>query len=283
MSSSGFSTEDFTAAMQSGETGFSLSLASDSSVTTGDGPSGGGSGATAGSATVNGTATDVAAANVALLVGLTTFQEGTSASFTTGPSEAPAAAAPGGATGAGQPLLPSRGLNSLNDPAQELPDQLSVESIQSIVQAVKKVLSRLSDVMDVLGRQSPAAFLRQLNEILDKLNVAPLLVPALNRGVNNNVKDVIPAQGKIAPGRASAPVPAANGIDSTLWDQGINGLLDEHAPAGPERHRTELAALSAAAFLASGLVGCGLKGRHPLRSPWARRLRLRSRMKKSWN
>jgi hypothetical protein len=147
---------------------------------------------------------------------------------------------------------------------------------------VKKVLSGLSDVMNALGRTSPAAVLRQFNEMLDKL-IRPAIPAAANvhGAQNDEVKD--PGPGQIAlvaipgpapestPSPAPQSMPGLGGIDTVLWDHGIDGLLQE-------RNRTgSAAALWAVAFLASGLVGSELNERPAAGSPSPRKRRAKPR------
>jgi hypothetical protein len=200
----------------------------------------------------------------------------TTAAVSTGSSAATAAA-----SSAGQQVLSTYGQKVSEEPDDGTSSN-SLTSVKSILQVVKKVLSGLSDVMDALGRTSPAAMLRQFNEMLDKL-IRPAIPAAANvhGAQNDEVKD--PGPGQIAlvaipgpapestPSPAPQSMPGLGGIDTVLWDHGIDGLLQE-------RNRTgSAAALWAVAFLASGLVGSELNERPAAgsRSPRKRRAKPR--------
>ena len=122
--------------------------------------------------------------------------------------------------------------------------------------------------------------LRRFSEMLENPSRTALPGLGTDRGVlNHRVQDANPEPGQTAPGAMLGPAPESTpdpgGIDITLWDRGIDGLLQERVPAGSERHRSESGALWAAAFLASGLVGSELYRRRPAGSHWARKPRRR--------
>jgi hypothetical protein len=272
LSANGFSLEEFTAGLQGGETGFQLDL--------------GGADAVASASS----ASSLTAAFVSLTSGFTAITGGTlsglfaspdppggatTAAVSTGSSAATAAA-----SSAGQQVLSTYGQKVSEEPDDGTSSN-SLTSVKSILQIVKKVLSGLSDVMNALGRTSPAAVLRQFNEMLDKL-IRPAIPAAANvhGAQNDEVKD--PGLGQIAlvaisgpaPGSTPSPapqsIPGPDAFDAVLWDHGIDGLLQE-------RNRTGSAALWAVAFLASGLVGSELNERPAAGSPSPRKWRAKPR------
>src|SRR5262249_55896735 len=148
----------------------------------------------------------------------------------------------------------------------------------SVLLIVKRLLSRTSEVLGVLGRTSPAAVLRQIREMLEKLTIP---AAANDRGArNDNVKDAKPGSGQTAPsallGPAPVSAPDSGGIDIVLWDEGIDGLLQQRVPALAAEHRAS-GAFWAAAFLASGLARSELKEWEAAQSSQTRKPRLEPR------
>jgi len=131
-------------------------------------------------------------------------------------------------------------------------------------------------VLGVLGRTSPAAVLRQIREMLEKLTTP---AAANDRGARNDeVKDADPGPSQTAPsallGPAPVSAPDSSGIDIVLWDQGIDGLLQQRVPALAAEHPASgSGAFWAAAFLASGLVRSELNERAAAGSSSARKPR----------
>ncbi len=272
LSASGFSSEEFTAGLQGGATGFQLDL--------------GGADAVASASS----ASSLTAAFASLTSGFTAITGGTlsglfaspdppggatTAAVSTGSSAATAAA-----SAAGQQVLSTSGQKVSEEPDDGTSSN-SLTSVKSILQVVKKVLSGLSDVMNALGRTSPAAVLRQFNEMLDKL-IRPAIPAAANvhGAQNDEFKD--PGPGQIAlvaipgpapesiPSLAPHSMPGPDAFNAVLWDHGIDGLLQE-------RNRAGSAALWAVAFLASGLVGSELNERPAAGSPSPRKRRAKPR------
>jgi hypothetical protein len=206
-----------------------------------------------------------------------TFQQGPSAAVSTESGGATTSAVQvGGTTGVGQPLLKALSSTLSGDFDLAESDEEAGLSFQSVLQVFKKGLSRLSEVMDAMGRKRAAAVINQLQQMLERLGRPEANV----RGApNHEVKGANPEPRPIAPsvmfGPARALAPDPDDIDLSLWDHGIDGLLHERLPAGSQRHRSESLALGAAALLASGLVGSELNRRRPLASPWARKPRRR--------
>jgi len=266
LSANGFSSEEFTAQLQGGETGFQLDLGGENTSAVASAQSPGGITGPAGAPETS----------AAVFAGPVSFAGATNAAFSTGSSGATTAAVQtGGATGAGQPLLTTYGQSLSGDSAEEqLNERQSsngLPSLQSILQVVKQVMSGFSGVMDALGRKSPAAVLRQLSGMLDKLSGPGTPAAANDHGARNDeVKDANPGPGQTAPsamlGPAPQSTPGPGGIDTVLWDHGIDGLLQE-------RSRSGSAAFLAAAFLATGLVGSELDERPAARSTSARQRR----------
>jgi hypothetical protein len=271
LSASGFSSEEFTAQLQGGETAFYLALGGDSS----SGPGSTGSPSGPGSPAGLNTALATSAATTALLTGVVTFQQGTSTSFSTESSGATASAAQvGGTTGAGQPLLKTLSRTLSGDFALIQPDEETDLSFRSVLDAVTKGLSRFSAVMDALGRKSAAAVIYQLQQMLEKLGR-----PGANGlgAPNHAVKGASPGPGRIVPSGMSGPAreltPDPHGVDTTLWDHGIDGLLQERVPVGSQRNRSASSAFCAAALLAASLLGSELNDRPRAGSRSARKPR----------
>ena len=133
-------------------------------------------------------------------------------------------------------------------------------------------------MIDALGAKSPAKILRRLSSILDLL-IRPGIPAAANDpgAPDDAVKAANPAPAQIAPSAMVDPAPEStpdgSGIDIALWDQGIDGLLQERVPVGSERDYLGSGAIWVAAFLASGLVGSELNERPPAGSPSSRKPR----------
>jgi len=271
LSANGFSSEEFTAQLQGGQTGFQLDLGGDASAVASSESS---AATTAAAPAIPGGFTASIGGSVSsLFAAPETPGGGTSAAVSTGSSTATTAAT------VGQPLLTAYGQSLSGDSGQEQPEDVEaskrLKSLKSILRVVKKVLSGFSGVMDALGRKSPAAVLRQFSGMLDKLSGPSIPAAANDRGARNfEVKDANPGRGQTAPsamlGPAPESTPGPGGIDIVLWDHGIDGLLQE-------RNRLESGALWAAAFLASGLVRCELNERPAAGSPRARKRRPETR------
>ena len=265
---SGFSSEDFTAELQGGQTGFSFGLggvnaggdtaggdasaigAPDASATfAAAAPSitGGGSASptaapeTSAEATSSGLATTAAVTLESAIAGPASTGGGSSAR----PSpQGPARQRPPPPRRAGPPRSPSRCRRStVALQGESAPEQLDegessrLPALQSVLLIVKRLLSRSSEVLGALGRKSPAAVLRQIREMLEKLSTP---AAANDRGARNDaVKDANPGPSQTAPSAllgpapVSAPAPDSSGIDIVLWDHGIDGLLQQPVPASP--------------------------------------------------
>jgi hypothetical protein len=285
LSASGVTSEAFTAGLQTGETAFELALGGETGSGSSPSTSEDGGGATGGSGSSASAsaafASNAAATTAALLTGLTLFESGVSEDSATASSAAPSAAAVGGAVGVGQPLVKkSYSENATGDFNLPEAQEGSDLSFQSVLDVVKQVLSRFSGVMDALGRKPSAAVLRRFSEILDKPSATILPGAGNDHGVQKQAVE----DANAAPDRSAVPAsmdpaprttPDPGGLDISLWDRGIDGLLEERLPAGSERHRSESGALGSAVFLASSLVGSELSRRPPIWSPRGRNLRTR--------
>jgi hypothetical protein len=290
LSAEGFSSEEFTDALQGGTTGFSLALGANatgvptpgsedsgsvgattaSGTTAGAGPAGptgdaaGAATATAGNATGGGLASLVSVALTGLIAGPLTSTSGSSASNSTGSTpETSAAAQVTAATAVTQPLPRSAGARLAGESEEKEPEEEKsppgLASLESVLQAVKGVLSRASEVMDALGRRSASTVLRRFRGMLEKLSLPAGPAGAKGTGARNNpVKAARPVPGLAVPAAWSGPAPEwtrdARAIDIRLWDHGIDGLLKESDPGGSTRQGLESAAFLAAALLASSLV-----------------------------
>jgi hypothetical protein len=117
-----------------------------------------------------------------------------------------------------------------------------------------------------LGQQPTAAVIRRFRQMLEKL-IRPAIPRAANDlgPRNHEIQDANPGPGQTTPvalwGPAHESTPDPHGIDTTLWDHGIDGLLQERVQVGSQRNRWSSSAFCAAAFLASGLVGSELNDR----------------------
>jgi hypothetical protein len=195
VSADGFSSEDFTAELQGGQTGFSLALGGDTaggdasaigapeasatfaaaapSITNGGSASPTATPETSAAVTSSGLASTAAVTLESAIAGPASTGGGSSASFSTGSSAATTAATPSsGATAVTQPL-PSKYGALQGESAPEQPDEgesSRLPALQSVLLVVKRLLSRSSGVLGVLGRKSPAAVLRQIREMLEKLS-----------------------------------------------------------------------------------------------------------------
>jgi hypothetical protein len=271
LSASGVSSQEFTAQLQGGQTGFQLALGAENASSGSSGESSGGVvGSPGGIAGAAGAAQTLASVSA----GPVTFAGATNAALSTGSSAATTAAVQtGGATGAGQPLLAAYGQSLSDDYGQDQLDEgtpsKGLKSLRSILGVLKQALSRLSGVMDALGRKGPAtAVLRNFSAILDTL-IGPATPARANAGGarNDAVRNANPWPGRTAPSALLDPAPESTpvpgGITTVLWDHGIDGLLQE-------RDRSGSGALCAAAFLASGLVGFEFGRRPAARFPKAR-------------
>jgi hypothetical protein len=301
LSASGVESEEFTSALQDGVTGFELDLGAEASATpSSDSASSGTTTAAAPSslaavaaATSEGAAaTDAASSAFAsvgailvpgVILGPVTTGGGTSASFSTGSVAATSGTSQGtSATAVTQPLPTAFGQRLLRGSPQdqlEAGESSLIPSLQSVLLVVKQVLSGSSGVLGALGRKSPAALLRQIREMLEKLG-RPSTGAATNASGtrNNEVKEAKPGPGQTAPTTQLIPAPESmfdtSAIDMVLWDQGIDGLLHESTPfkrvdAGPDATRT--GAFWGAMFLASSLVRSELRERPAAGSPAARK------------
>jgi hypothetical protein len=284
LSASGVATEAFTAGLQSGVTAFSLFLGGepgDAASTASTGSSASPTAVSVSSTSVNAVlASNTAATTAALVLGLVTFEAGTTGAAAPDSNGATAAAPTGGATGSGQPLLKSLSESLSGDSTQaQIAEHSEPLAFQSIVQVLKDGLFKLSGVLDSLGQKSAAAALRKFHEMLENLG-GPAIPGANQHGAQNHeVKDAKPLSGPAAPQAMSDPAPEGppepGPIDVALWDHGIDGLLQERDPVGSDRIQPGLTAFCAAALLASGLVGFELDRRRPAPSPWTREPRLR--------
>jgi hypothetical protein len=286
LSAAGFSSQEFTDALQSGITGFSLTLGGNSTGVPSTSSNSSSSGATtvvgsttagAGPTGPTGDSTGVASATVgsvvsastavAMLTGLIAGPVGTtsgsSASSSTG-STATASAAPASAATAVTQPLPRSVREPLSGDSEEAPGEEEgtppLSSLETVLQVVKKVLSQASGVMGALGWKSPSAVLRRFREMLEKLS-APAAGPSATNDSGtrtNQMKDAQARPGLAAPAALLAPMPrlmqGAGAIDSLLWDEGIDGLLEEGDRVDSAWKESRSAALWAAALLASGLV-----------------------------
>ncbi len=244
LSAAGVSAEEFTAQLQGGETAFELALGGETGAASSPGSPGSPASPTVEpetSSSVDATlASNAAVTSAALLVGLVTFEEETSENSSTDSSGATAAAPTGGATGPGQPILKSYALSLSEDFAVEQIDEKNGPlSFQSIFQVLNQGLSRVSGVMDSLGRKPAAAVLRQFHEMLEKLGRPAIPGAARDRAMRNHqVKDANPGPAQAAPITTSdiAPesTPDQDQIDLVLWDHGIDGLLQERVPVDSE-------------------------------------------------
>jgi hypothetical protein len=302
LSAAGFSSSEFTAELQGGQTGFSVTLGG---VTTGGEASTAGApesavSVVAGAASITGGAfasptagpgTGAAVAGTGFASTATVTLESAiagpastggaaSTSFSTGSTAATAAAAPSsGATAVTQPLPSKYGETQMGDSAQEQPvegEPSGLPALQSVLLVVKRLLSRSRGMLGVLGRSSPGAVLRQIREMLEKLAIP---AAANDRGAQNkDIKDANPGPAQTAPSAllGPAPVPAqdSSGIAIVHWDHGIEGLLQQRVPALAAEHRASgSGAFWAAAFLASGLVRSEINERAAAGSSSARKPR----------
>jgi hypothetical protein len=301
LSANGFSTEEFTTELQGGVTAFQLNLGG---VTNGptsptpeatppevspSGPSGPAAPAAPGGALVSIGSAVLSSSQIA---GPATTGGATSASSSSGVSAATAAAAApstGGATAVTQPLpsrlSPQLTGESAGEQSSQEESANGLPSVQTVLQAVKQVVSRAGGVMGALGRRLHRAVLRQLQGMLEKLS-APATANQ-SRG-SDGARHAKPASGPIAPsallGPLLAPTEGARPVDIVLWDRGLDGLLQDSTTPVPLDAGCDprgLGALSAAVFLASGLVRSELRegpsaqplrtlahvGRNPRREP----------------
>jgi hypothetical protein len=290
LSASGFSSEELTAELQGGATGFQLALGASPGAVAPSSDTSGGSGGEPSSTT--GATSSVSGSVFAsfgtltltsLILGPVTTGGGTSGFSSTESGAATIATPQGGAATAVTQALSRSYAQTLEgefseEKSEEEASAPGLASIQSILQVMKQVLSQASEVMGALGRKPPSAVLRQVRKLLDKLSRPASPSASNDTGARSHkVMYANPGTGQAALSEILGPAPElmrdAGGIDSILWDHGIDGLFQESVPVGSGHNGSGSGAFWAAAILASGLVRSELSERPAIGSPSSRKPR----------